>query len=637
GVNRDAHVFLTVTHPEHGTKWESRQGSDLENGVEIVLEPARAIGGRVIDSSGEPVAGALVELKIPGVPEIFLRMRGSTPLASRSDEDGRFALPVTPGPPSGKITIEATRAGLGIGQVDLEMKDGEEPPEVEIILERPRSITGRVTDLSGQPIAGARVSVRRAVELTGEVAMMALLLPQSEGIVAYSREDGSFTASNLAPGIYDVEAIAARFAKKTLEDVAVEGEETQLEISLDPGGTIRGRVVDHTGEPLAGVEVAATIDHLSERGVGSEGPADRAIREFGQPNAAAVASMTTPASGRFELTHLPDRALCIVARKPGHELAVLSDVRGDESIPDIVLRPFASLTVKVVDAATRLPIPTIELSINGGAARSGQGGWDRYREPFASADGIYTLSELYSGTYTVTVQANGYAQVRRAIALEPGASETMTLELAPGLELAGVVRTSDGQPVPSAHITLYPQENDPGLAPRPHYEAICGTDGSFVVGGLDAARYVVSASHPDYFVESAPDAIVLTESGVEPIEIVVSPAGRLSGTLPIPGSDGQRQVMVELALLPDDRADGDGASERRESEATESPRITSSAWVDARRRFQAISLRPGRYAATIVIYDHSAAAQSRPSEERLPAGEVDVVVGETKEIDLEPR
>lgn len=118
-------------------------------------------------------------------------------------------------------------------------------------------ITGRVTDVAGNPIRGAWISFFRL----------------SDGYYAYTftDEEGRYTSPRLADGAY-----RARFQADGYDsvvwgggndieqgaDIAVRANETVggIDVTLGPPGAIAGRVTDRlTGEPLAGIKVYESL------------------------------------------------------------------------------------------------------------------------------------------------------------------------------------------------------------------------------------------------------------------------------------------------------------------------------------------------------------------------------------------
>jgi protocatechuate 3,4-dioxygenase beta subunit len=122
---------------------------------------------------------------------------------------------------------------------------------------QPATVTGIVTAMGGEPIAGATVEARAAE------------CGSSGGNAKSTRtgEDGRFTLEQLAPGSWCVGAahssgrfMPAEYQQRDLEGRGValplkEGQKAEIALSLFPTGSIAGRVFDVDGEAMPRVRV----------------------------------------------------------------------------------------------------------------------------------------------------------------------------------------------------------------------------------------------------------------------------------------------------------------------------------------------------------------------------------------------
>lgn len=110
--------------------------------------------------------------------------------------------------------------------------------------QRPKSITGRLVDESGQPIPNAAVYIRKAGP------------PTSPSRSLGTDEDGRFHADDLASGAYSVSAYAPGYVPAT---EAVEREYYRagdvVNLRVMKGGVITGTVTNSSGDPVVGVRV----------------------------------------------------------------------------------------------------------------------------------------------------------------------------------------------------------------------------------------------------------------------------------------------------------------------------------------------------------------------------------------------
>ncbi len=128
--------------------------------VEIFVEPAVTITGRVLDPDGKPVAGATVAPAKTGTGN---SLTGDTRFSRRTDQDGRFTMKL---PASGDSEYnliahdgdyEKWRKWANGSGKPFRTKPREKIDDVELQLLRPGIVRGRVTDTAGQPCAHVEV------------------------------------------------------------------------------------------------------------------------------------------------------------------------------------------------------------------------------------------------------------------------------------------------------------------------------------------------------------------------------------------------------------------------------------------------------------------------------------------------
>jgi hypothetical protein len=237
--------FRRGTSIADATAIELVAGQELVD-VDIALggQPG-AIVGRVI---GEEVEGALVVAQIPGSS-----IEGSdlAPVAARLasmvvDASGEYRLEPLPTPAAYEVVV--TRAGFAPQVRLVSLGPGEERTDLEVLLRRGGGvIAGTVVDLGGTAIAGANVVVS-----DGQTRSTTRTLSEPELL-------GTFDVRELpTPGTYSLEVAAEGFFTETQTvTLAQDQQVTDLEVVLTAAqGSITGRVVNGSGRPLGGIEVA---------------------------------------------------------------------------------------------------------------------------------------------------------------------------------------------------------------------------------------------------------------------------------------------------------------------------------------------------------------------------------------------
>jgi protocatechuate 3,4-dioxygenase beta subunit len=133
--------------------------------VTITVEKAVKITGRVLDPDGKPIAGATVAPALSGTGN---SITGDTRFSVETRPDGQFAmtLPASGGRQYNLVAhdgkFQQWRHWANGVLPPFRTKPGEEIRGVELKLTRPATVRGRVTDLSGQPMANRQVRAAAA-------------------------------------------------------------------------------------------------------------------------------------------------------------------------------------------------------------------------------------------------------------------------------------------------------------------------------------------------------------------------------------------------------------------------------------------------------------------------------------------
>jgi hypothetical protein len=200
----------------------SRQGeAPIVLDVEISVQAATSISGRVLDEAGSPVAGACVLL--------FAREKTKEPLAEAAcASDGRFVL--RPGR-GGSLELIASTRSPGSGRwyasplmrptsIDLEL-ESDQGRDVGDLLLHPGAFIAGVVRFGGKPVAGIHVSagLRNASH-----AFESTSLAFSRSAGAGALENSRATALTDAQGRYRLDGLA----QGEYEVVVVSGEDGML-------------------------------------------------------------------------------------------------------------------------------------------------------------------------------------------------------------------------------------------------------------------------------------------------------------------------------------------------------------------------------------------------------------------------
>ena len=212
------------------------------------------IGGRVVDPAGKPVADALVKIgeRGGGIVDLPSGLRAAQPgpVPVSTDEDGRFVY--AGGLPEGVHDVAVAARGWPIWKSSVEVRAGMRN-HVEVVLAEPSSVEGRVVDASGAPVERARVVSAREHQGGWYFEPFPSSADETDA-------EGRFRLDWVAPGQQELNAdVSSRpeLGKAKLHAECVAGRKKVVELVLDPGLTITGRVVDREGRPLAKWQVHA--------------------------------------------------------------------------------------------------------------------------------------------------------------------------------------------------------------------------------------------------------------------------------------------------------------------------------------------------------------------------------------------
>ncbi|MHB8878681.1 MAG: carboxypeptidase regulatory-like domain-containing protein, partial [Myxococcaceae bacterium] len=329
-------------------------------------------------------------------------------------------------------------------------------PPVRIRFAGGLSISGRVRTRSGQPVALAEVTAvsGAAAEPGGlDLSFRSKPVPSS----TRTGEDGAFTLRYLEPGSYRVSAARKGFVAGKEKVFATTGQ-TGVVITLDRVGSVKGRVLDDHGKPMAHFELNGyPIDDVQ---------------------------------GAFELPARRPGELQLLFKSEGFAPAyrTAQAAPGEEVVlPDVVMSRGRTLKGKVVDAASGAPIAGA--LVDAGRAKD-LSATRLYVSPKLGAvesrpDGAFTLPNVPDGQVLVVAQEKSHRELRTIV--EAGQSEVV-LRLERGAAIIGAVVGSGGSPVKGATIQARSKTGNGSTETK--------EDGTYELAGLAAGRYEVSAEGP---------------------------------------------------------------------------------------------------------------------------------------------
>jgi protocatechuate 3,4-dioxygenase beta subunit len=567
--------------------------SGVATSLDIALVRAATLDGRVLDEQGVPVAGASTRLSAAGQrPEPWAGLE-SPGVASRSGPDGRFRLArVRPGPRQILQVSHPEFAGSTIS--GLTLSAGLRGPEVVVVLRRGLSLRGVVKNESGHPVAGAQVSAasEQGPMSFGRGGAMVRVNRAGGDEGARQRRaetgaDGRFELRGLTAGAMTVRVTAPGLASVEREGIKPEDQPEPLEITLGPGATLSGFVRDKRGRGQAGLMIVA-----QPSGAASASP-------FGG-SGRFVATEASADDGAFLIEGLAAGASYDVqplgARAGARRTGVVAPADGVE----LIVEGPGRISGRVLDADGGRPVTDFEVSYRasegaGGGGRmvlrlgAGAGGGLRPLRVQAD-DGAFSLEGVPPGKWRVQAVAQGYPATSADVTLEEGSDvEGLELRLTRGLSLRGrVLDALTGRPILDASVQASAESGDTRAALLARLTgAANGTqtrsdaDGRFVLQGLTAETYLVTARHEDW--TEATQTVKLTAEAEATLELRLGKGGSVAGQVL---AAGQPVAGAEVTLS----AEG-GDPLRLPGPLSNDNNDVS----DAAGRFRFERLAPGRY------------------------------------------
>jgi len=502
----------------------------------IAIEPSTTIGGVVREEQGEPIEGVAVgvyyRIDDPDAAEnvnVEVLIFNTIETDIKTDKAGRWTF--------NKMPSEIDKNELRIflthpGYISDNLRPSHIPlpitrqPSIEslrdlsavMVMKAGLEVAGKVTDKRGNPIAGAKIYDTEGYWW------------RSTKPFAETDAQGQFQA-NTKPGAATLTVQAPGYAPD-LKVVTIIAGMPPVEIRLEPGRIIEGKVTDQAGKPVEEAWVSAEEWRRNRRRLHLVAKSD--------------------AEGNFRITDAPADEVTFDIGKEGYMALEKYVMRAGQRKYDITLRPTLKVRGTVIDAQTGRPIDKFTVT-NGFDYEDG-------RAPEWEEHGVRTftggryemeyMQEIF--TYRIRVDAAGYQsdvsdRIRPSEIQESNIVRDFKLDKA--AVVTGKVHSPDGRPLPGADVVIATHElgivNGKIDSRSSEQNLVLKTDTN---GGFRFKPPV-----------STYTIIVLGEQGFAKITshdftasqtITVSPWGRIEGTLRIGARPGADKLV---AFLPESR------------------------------------------------------------------------------------
>lgn len=488
-----------VTHRETadtgvGTRTEIESAPELTTDGDVV---GAAVSGVVVDENGKPVAEAIVSVaQRYTAGALIADFEKAEKFEAETDSKGRYRFRRLPANHEMNIWVYhgdfAPTQGPAFASLDSEAQ--ELPP---IVLRSGYSLSGRVTDIGGNPLP-AKVEIRRQQSgfLAGtpeqrreeDLALGRLVEVQAD-------DEGNFHAQNIAEGIWILRASHEGYATAEirpilfLENKSVEDQKVMLEDEHH----IAGRAVDENDQPVANALV--NVSRV-------------------QPRPILTGSARTLEDGTFDVRGLSRGVYGLSIQAEGYTNGHAGRVEADTTTLVVVMQVKAGVTGRVTDP-NGAPVTNFKLEILRTRAGNKQYGITGKFYEIQSADGTYHLESIDPGTYILLARAPGLAATYSpSFRVDREQVDGIDIPMQSGGALVGkVLDGTTDKPLAGVKVSLHGDEYNPeevdslfgaALGDPNNIPALTATtdeNGLFRLDHAYPGTVQVLVSHPQYLSE----------------------------------------------------------------------------------------------------------------------------------------
>jgi len=485
------HIVEPTTAQEHATQRVQEEPTRTESETPAEEPPAEqgaSISGRVTDERMNPIEGA--ELGAEPYREFFQTFGGPSSGASgggasakpaKSDARGNYRL--TGVARNAKYVVFAKATGyVSAGSDPVVVPSQGDLTDIDFILERGATISGRVVDTRGECVPHADISL--------VLESKAFQASSVDAAHASTDEEGRFRMQEIGSGAYIFIVRAPREHDAGWRQVATNaalairaGEEiSELDVvvyALDEGW-IEGRARDENGKGISGVRVAAG-------------------QNAGRHACRSGAYARTDIEGHYRLEGLGEPAVPVCFSREGYPGVWLEDVPVGTRNADVVM---ATRPSTIQGYVTRRGRPVTE----GGTVTAFPISGPEHQRNSSGIDpsGFYCMKDTPADTHTVVVEVPGRDGTRGSIdsrTVHVGAGQVVRVdfELGGTAGIRGVVSPIEGCNF-SGVLVRKGQATDPfsfetwaALRAQALGWSLCDSDGTYQIGDLPPGTHTVTA------------------------------------------------------------------------------------------------------------------------------------------------
>jgi carboxypeptidase family protein len=425
-------------------------GADLGT---VVLLAEAIVEGVVVEASGKPISGAAIGINGNSQGRggyAFFDSHGEQ-RDTETSGDGWFRVGGLR--PQRPVSLMVWAQGFSPQTVAGIVPREAPAPPTRVVLQPASRLGGRVLDRLQKPVPGAAVTgmlMREGFESMWRTRI------GDEGLV--TDEDGRFELRDVPEGMADIRVRANGFQNGTLQVPVSAGKDVlDLELVLQPGAVVAGRVLDAAGEPVVTANVGL--------GDGSR----------------SVGGARVDGDGAYRLEGVPIERTTVTAFDGGRKVSKAIEVARGENTLDLVFPAGASVSGLVLDG-TGQPVADARLFLRGTNAVAAI-----MDNVVSGADGRFQFDGRRDGEYKLNASKQGLVSREVPVTVAGAPVTGVEIRLERGAALVGQLEGLAFAELPRARV----QAHSTQVAAM--VEGSADFAGRFRLEGLGAGEWDVTA------------------------------------------------------------------------------------------------------------------------------------------------
>ncbi len=493
------------------------------------LERTAQVAGRVVNKANAGVASARVMAKRRSAKSAVPVTVGS----SVTDAEGHFHIKDLEGGDDTILTVSTGEYLEWVGE-PFSIQAGQSMEHPEIVLQLGGMVQGRVVGSTGAGISDIRVSPRGEGETNPNFAMSTTTDSQ-----------GNFMIRGLPSGTTTIVAESNQYIDNEVAGVVVEeGKITRdVQIVLETGGQILGRVVDSQGSPIANAEIVA-------RDFSSDGMREKRV-ESDQDGNFVVGNLLSQENVEIEVDH-PEFGFWSNQKVPvgSRDLQVLLSRLG--GVRGVVVNP----------EGNTVPSFIVEPQPKGNASIRKK---LKARNYTGTAGGNFEYTGIPAGIYDIQIRSSGYSvSTFPNVEVTDRVSDLGRVVLEEGGIISGSVVDPSGRPIPGATVRVIggiSRFNSPtgisGGSRRDRSSTETDSRGAFEFRNLKGGPVSLQVTSKDYMTQRIDKIDPNVSSESRNLRIVLELGCEIFGVVTDAAGNAQNGVSVFLT------GDRPGTNDRR--------------------------------------------------------------------------